>query len=385
MNSTATLSRLQTTRYVTGFTHQLYRYPAAAPPDLVREIIEAYTKPGDLVVDPFMGGGTTIVEAVAQGRRALGIDANTLAVFVTRAKTTPLSAQAWRRLDEWMEGRPLRYAAPAGALDPRSAGLPYPLRRRLRSGLASLQDIDQLDARRLARCCLLRLAQWAVETQFGADSRDYVPGITHLEVKLNELMDQAAKGMAAFETAAAEHGIRKSSIVSSRTLRRASAWEDFVPDTLGDHLGKTRLVLTSPPYPGVHVLYHRWQVRSRKETAAPYWIANSQDGLGPAYYMMGGRSQLGQSHYFERLAIAFSHVRRLISRDGLVVQLVAFNHPEVQLPLFMDAMSAAGFVAAMSAEKVRTTMTREVANRRWYARGHESGSSREVLLIHRRR
>lgn len=33
------------------------------------------------------------------------------------------------------------------------------------------------------------------------------------------------------------------------------------------------LILTSPPYPGVHVLYHRWQVQGRKETPAPFWIA----------------------------------------------------------------------------------------------------------------
>ena len=30
--------------------------------------------------------------------------------------------------------------------------------------------------------------------------------------------------------------------------------------------GRVRLVLTSPPYPAVHVLYHRWQVKGRKET-----------------------------------------------------------------------------------------------------------------------
>ena len=41
-----------------------------------------------------------------------------------------------------------------------------------------------------------------------------------------------------------------------------------------------KLVLTSPPYPGVHVLYHRWQVQGRRETPAPFWIvtAASLDG-----------------------------------------------------------------------------------------------------------
>jgi hypothetical protein len=39
-----------------------------------------------------------------------------------------------------------------------------------------------------------------------------------------------------------------------------------------------KLVLTSPPYPGVHVLYHRWQVDGRKETPLPFMIAGKLDG-----------------------------------------------------------------------------------------------------------
>jgi hypothetical protein len=39
-----------------------------------------------------MGGGTSIVEGLAQGRQMLGIDVNALAHFVTTVRTTPLSA-----------------------------------------------------------------------------------------------------------------------------------------------------------------------------------------------------------------------------------------------------------------------------------------------------
>lgn len=41
-----------------------------------------------------------------------------------------------------------------------------------------------------------------------------------------------------------------------------------------------RLVATSPPYPGVHILYHRWQVDGRKEAPLPFVIANMLDGCG---------------------------------------------------------------------------------------------------------
>jgi ParB-like chromosome segregation protein Spo0J len=49
-------------------------YPASKPRDLLRQLIEATTEPGATVVDPFMGGGDTLLEAYATGRDFFGID-----------------------------------------------------------------------------------------------------------------------------------------------------------------------------------------------------------------------------------------------------------------------------------------------------------------------
>ncbi len=58
---------------VNGLTHDFYRYPARFSPKFARAAIEAFTEQGDVVFDPFMGGGTTLVEASILGREGVGM------------------------------------------------------------------------------------------------------------------------------------------------------------------------------------------------------------------------------------------------------------------------------------------------------------------------
>lgn len=59
-------------------------YPSQKPMNLVRPFIEVHSDPGDLVVDPFCGSGTTLAVAIDAGRRALGCDLSPEAVWVSR-------------------------------------------------------------------------------------------------------------------------------------------------------------------------------------------------------------------------------------------------------------------------------------------------------------
>jgi len=71
-------------------SHNFHSFPAKFPPQLPRHFIEAITKPGDVVLDPMQGSGTTILEALLTGRQAIGIDIDPLALLITSVKTTPL-------------------------------------------------------------------------------------------------------------------------------------------------------------------------------------------------------------------------------------------------------------------------------------------------------
>lgn len=67
------------------------RHSAAFPPALPAWFIKLFTNPGDVVLDPFMGSGTTLVEAVKLGRRACGIDTAPEYVELARAALARLS------------------------------------------------------------------------------------------------------------------------------------------------------------------------------------------------------------------------------------------------------------------------------------------------------
>lgn len=83
------------TRTETSYlTHGYHRYPAKFIPQLAARIIRENSRPGGRVCDPFMGSGTTLVEAMVSGRRAYGTDVNPVAVLIARAKTTCIEPAA---------------------------------------------------------------------------------------------------------------------------------------------------------------------------------------------------------------------------------------------------------------------------------------------------
>ena len=79
------------------FTHYLFRFPAKFHPPAIRCLIDRYTKPGDIILDPFCGSGTLLVEALVSGRHAFGVDIDPVATFISRVKSRPISPDLLER------------------------------------------------------------------------------------------------------------------------------------------------------------------------------------------------------------------------------------------------------------------------------------------------
>lgn len=71
-------------------THGIHAFAAKFPPQLPAVFIERLTEPGDVVLDPMMGSGTTLVESAIRGRKAIGLDLDPLSIKQCKVKTTPI-------------------------------------------------------------------------------------------------------------------------------------------------------------------------------------------------------------------------------------------------------------------------------------------------------
>jgi len=68
-------------------------YPTQKPTSLMRRILEASSEPGDLVLDPFCGSGSTLAAAHAMGRRWIGLDASADAIAIASKRMMDLGAE----------------------------------------------------------------------------------------------------------------------------------------------------------------------------------------------------------------------------------------------------------------------------------------------------
>ena len=71
----------------------MHTYWSKKPPDAIRQYIRHYTKPGDVVLDPLCGSGTTALAALLEGRQAIAIDLSPAATFITKNHCTPVEVR----------------------------------------------------------------------------------------------------------------------------------------------------------------------------------------------------------------------------------------------------------------------------------------------------
>ncbi len=72
------------------FTHGIHPYPAMMIPQVARRLIDEYGSGGGILLDPYCGTGTTLLEGMLANFYAIGTDLNPLARLIARTKTAPI-------------------------------------------------------------------------------------------------------------------------------------------------------------------------------------------------------------------------------------------------------------------------------------------------------
>ena len=241
------------------FTHGLYSYPAKFIPQIPSRLILALSKPRELVVDPFSGGGTAGVEALRLGRRFVGIDANPFAVLIGKIKTTPLPESDKSELRSLLHT--IR-ALPLAGMDIVASCVP-PIPNMSKwyapAALAALSQIrqridamQQLAARDVA---LAAFANTAAKVSFQDSESRYVSKPRRMD------LDQPVKTFGAEldrvrQIAEALDGCEGSEDIE---FRLGDARQRTSVDA---EIGAAGLIVTSPPYPNAYDyhLYHRFRL-----------------------------------------------------------------------------------------------------------------------------
>jgi hypothetical protein len=246
------LPQLERTKHV----HGLHPYLGKFIPQLVDVFLRRYFRPGDCVYDPFVGSGTTLVEANVFGADGVGCDISAFNCLLTRVKTAEYSLGA---LEMALRATYEESRQHQECIDP--DGMSEWLRRwyaprALRELLAYRAAADSLEApfREVAYVVLSRSARSArLTTHFDLDfPRQPVGGAyyCHKHKRTCRPVDEAGKFLRRYSSDSAR---RIRAFANERRSRQTIVLHE---DSRTVRLPvKPSGVITSPPYPGL-IDYH---------------------------------------------------------------------------------------------------------------------------------
>lgn len=271
------------------FAHSIHPYPAKFIPQIPHTLISRLSCPGDLVWDPFGGSGTTALEALLAGRRAISTDINPVAEVIGRAKTTTLTPEIEVELSQLVTELRMLTSTPhriKEALEPiegdRTRIPEIPNHEKWFTSDATTElsylrfRIEHLvleESRAVALACfskeVLSASNQDSETRYTAVEKGLAPGdviskfAKALASSIQKLSDQASHLQ--FRSAEFATADSRKHIVSNDTD------SVIAPESVD-------LVVTSPPYPNAtdYHLYHRFRIFWLGHD--PRTLANSEIG-----------------------------------------------------------------------------------------------------------
>jgi DNA modification methylase len=381
----------QNKKRISGKSHTFYRYPAAFSPVFAETIIRLLSKPGDVVLDPFVGGGTSAVEAFSLQRKYYGIDVNPISVLVSKVKTTILSQKKKlfiKKFNEKIVNTKINFKSKRRK---NHSNLNHYFNTKnfsndeirkitqIKAGLEqyhfAISKIKDVAVRNFLICLLLRTAKNILDNvrPVGSFKKIKLDLIINCNRMLTEMVD--------FEK---ELEINKSIYGSYNKIKIIKSDILKLKKINSLKKGKIKLILTSPPYPGINISYNRWQLHGRRDTKLPYWIMNAKAPvLTKLNYKHGKKRELND--YYQNMTKVFINLRPYCSKTCLIIKLLSFRNKIKEFRMYREAMNKAGLEEIKILKKGDGRLWRTVPKRRWQVRYSKKKlkSNKEVLLVYK--
>jgi len=300
--------------------HAFHSYPARLHAVTARRLVEGLAPRGGLVLDPFCGSGTVLVEARLAGRRAMGIDANPLAVELTWLKTRGSTEDERKALldsalivAEHADDRRLRKAGATHRYGREDMALfePHVLMELdgLRAGLGKVRhDFARRALRLVLSAILVKVSRRTGDTSEGMAPRRLSAGYTAklFRRKAEELARLLAEFAAQLpRTAGRPPDVRWGDARKLDGVERASV----------------DLLLTSPPYPGNYdyLAHHALRLRWLGLDAEPFAAIE----LGARRHLAGLPEPAARARWASELGAVLRAAERVLAPRGRIVLVIA--------------------------------------------------------------
>ena len=368
---------------VRGYTHRFYTYPAGFSPTFVESAIKTFTKKKELVFDPFMGGGTSLIEAVRLNRKVVGIDLNPIATFVANVKLTKLSKAQIDEIEReaYFISKTLHYKLKNDQFSNEALSLInykglgrkeiFNLKTIIKGTSLYLKKVKEIKDKKVKNFLKLLILRCLHSTLH--DKRPIADfHVFKQKIRSNSL--DMLEGMSSLDKYLVNS--RNKFSIYSKSSSKAHKTKELKSK-------KVKLIITSPPYPGINISYARWHIHGRRNTTLPYLVLGFPIPENKSIFNFQSPRNRTYDLYFNKLETIFKSVRKICSKDTVLLQLVAFNHQNGLFEKYLKTLEDCGFKEIKLKKKGR--VWRKVPNRSWQARFVKGDipASNEVLLMHK--
>lgn len=286
----------------------IHPYPARFINEIPKHLIEEIGCPnGSIILDPFCGSGTTLVEAQRHGLDSVGIDLNPIACLISKVKTQPLPSSFISSVKKTADAAMELYEGSISI--PEIPNIDHWFEREIQKALSTILFVIQnqenstvQDALRLALSSIIvRVSNQESDTRYAAISKD----VTSSDVFKNFVL----AGNKIAQVKAGEHTKNEVNILLQDVLT-------VKPDQIGDNVG---LVITSPPYPNAYEywLYHKYRMWWLGYD--PIEVRTYEIGARPHYQKKNGQTE---KDFYRQMDSVFDILTSCLVLDGHICFVV---------------------------------------------------------------